>query len=96
MSLLINSFTDSKLVWINDPAQWGVIDETGETEGSQGSYIITQNEMKITAPAKKDFWSKTFYTPVLKKSDACAFVCEIPIEVFMQLAIILTASFWFI
>lgn len=31
----------------------------------------------MCAPAKKDFWSKTFYTPLLVKSDASGLLCTI-------------------
>lgn len=70
------------MYWLNNPKEYNVIDENGEIEGSGGDYDISNdgNELKLFAPAKKDYWSKTFYNPLLIKSDASALVCKIPIE----------------
>lgn len=49
-------------------------------EGSGGKFSFTENgdEMTMYAPAKKDYWSRTFYTPLLIKSDASGLLCTIP------------------
>ena len=82
----IVSFTDSRLSWLNNPTEWNVAAESdiaeGELEGTGGSFVIAADGSSLTlyAPAKKDFWSKTFYNPILIKSDASALLGEIPVQ----------------
>jgi regulation of enolase protein 1 (concanavalin A-like superfamily) len=82
----IKGFNYSSLFWLNNPNEWGVVDSTGLTEGSNGSYEIIDesnnlNEdksiLKLLPPSKKDFWSRTFYDPLLIKSDATALLCKL-------------------
>lgn len=75
---VITEFTDSRFKWLNNPKEWNVIDETGELEGSKGDYNITSDTLTIIPPAFKDYWSRTYYSPLLIKSDASALVCTIP------------------
>ena len=79
----IVTFTDDRFVWLHRPDCW--LKELSEgytlgvTEGSAGSHSIQDTStLVITPPAKKDFWSRTFYTPFLVKSDASALLCAIP------------------
>lgn len=78
-------FSSPKLSWYCDPTKWENSSSADETEeGAGGSYEIistgtaTGEELHLRAPSKKDFWSKTFYTPLLIKSDASALLCNIP------------------
>lgn len=75
-------FDNEKMVWLNNPSDWGVVDDTGELEGSGGSFSI-ENEgtiLKLSPPACKDFWARTFYTPLLIKNDASGLLCTISSE----------------
>lgn len=74
----ITDFTDERFSWLNNPKGWNIVDESGEAEGSKGDYLITSSCLTITPPAYKDFWSRTYYSPLLIKSDASAYVCNIP------------------
>jgi len=77
----VASFSSPDLKWLNDPTMWLVSPSApSDEEGAGGSYHITQDgaELHISAPCKKDFWSKTFYTPLLVKSDASALVYSVP------------------
>ena len=81
----VNSFNDQKLRWLNYPAEVksDSSDNNEETVGFGGNFEVTKNgsELRLFAPAKKDFWSKTFYTPLLIKSDAVALVCPVDIGI---------------
>ena len=62
-----------------------IIDTTntiGIIEGSGGSYQINNHGkvLILYPPAKKDFWSKTFYNPILIKNDASGLLYNIPIN----------------
>ena len=81
----IVTFTDSRFVWLHRPDSWSKeLSEgytLGVTEGSAGSYSVQDtinSTLVITPPAKKDFWSCTFYSPLLVKSDASALLCAVP------------------
>jgi hypothetical protein len=76
----ITEFTSPEFHWLNDPKGWNVNDETGETEGSKGDYVITSDRLVITPPAFKDFWSRTYYSPLLIKADASALTCTLSAE----------------
>ena len=78
LDLPIIEFTDSRLEWLNNPKDWNVIDETGELEGSKGDFTITSDSLILQPPAFKDYWCRTYYTPLLIKSDASALVTTIP------------------
>jgi regulation of enolase protein 1 (concanavalin A-like superfamily) len=76
----VNSFADQRLRWLNGPVAVGA-SPTGDL-GADGSFTIEGDGAQLTmrAPAKKDFWSKTFYTPLLIKSDASALLCSVSDE----------------
>lgn len=83
----VSLFNDPNLVWHHDPTKYEIDSSNdkiviGEEEGTGGSYEILNEgrELKLFSPAKKDFWSKTFYTPLLIKSDAPALLCPIPVD----------------
>jgi hypothetical protein len=70
----IHTFDHEALHWLNDPKlqQPEVNDPSGETPGSGGDYTITPDELVLSPPAFRDFWSRTFYSPTLVKHDASA------------------------
>ena len=78
----LDSFSSSQLKWLNDPTKWDTCGPSSapSDEGAGGSFTIssTGDELRLFAPSKKDFWSKTFYTPLLVKSDASAFLYTVP------------------
>lgn len=76
----VTSFLDSRFEWFCDPTKWAAADDSGEVAGSGGRYEISADGSSLTlkAPAFKDFWSKTFYTPLLVKSDAGGYLCRVP------------------
>lgn len=76
----VKTFLSERLSWLNDPTAWGVTDASGEEEGSGGGYKISEDgsELTISAPAFKDFWARTFYSPLLIKHDASGLLGEIP------------------
>lgn len=80
---VVSSFLDCRFTWLNEPTKW--VSEMGSTggdaEGAGGSFELRNDgrELLVSAPAKKDFWSKTFYSPLLIKSDASALVFPIPV-----------------
>jgi regulation of enolase protein 1 (concanavalin A-like superfamily) len=78
LSEVVTEFTDQRFRWLNNPKEWNVEDETGELEGSKGDFLISSDRLIITPPAFKDFWCRTYYSPLLIKSDASALTCSIP------------------
>lgn len=62
------SSIDQTLQWYCQPDSWDNVD--GQREGRDGSWEINrEGSLVIVPPAKKDFWRKTFYDPVLCKDD---------------------------
>jgi regulation of enolase protein 1 (concanavalin A-like superfamily) len=75
------SFLSNQFHWNFSPKSWKFDGEdNGEVEGSGGDADIADYgaTLIIKPPAFKDFWSKTFYTPLLIKADASAYLCQIP------------------
>ena len=74
----LNKFTDDRLDWLHHPTSWNTFDESGEAEGAGGSADVLDETLVLFPPAKKDFWSKTFYSPELVKHDASALLAAVP------------------
>ena len=76
---LVQGFRNQSLEWFNDPAKYNIVDESGETEGSGAKYSISEdgNTLTFFPPAKKDFWARTFYEPLLVKNDASGLLCTV-------------------
>lgn len=75
------SFLDRQFRWLNHPCEWeDCTDPTsGNVEGGGGKVgEITERKMVFKPAAKKDFWSKTFYSPLLVKSDGAGYVYPVP------------------
>jgi hypothetical protein len=74
----VDKFTDPGFMWLNHPESWinssgeaSSVNEEGQSEGSGGRILeLSAEKLVFCAPAFKDFWSRTFYTPLLIKSDA--------------------------
>lgn len=77
---MIDSFSDERLIWLNNPIDWNVTDSAGHEEGSGGYFSVEDDGkvLKLSPPAFKDFWSRTFYSPLLIKHDASALLCTVP------------------
>lgn len=79
--IAVNNFNSKELQWFNDPAVYNdIVDASGETEGSGAKYTISEdgNTLTLFPPAKKDFWARTFYEPLLVKNDASGLLCRVP------------------
>ena len=69
--------------WFCEPGAWAVAHDDGEKrtgvdEGTGGSWSVEESSgALILAPdAKKDFWRRTYYTPLLVKDDGpCLLAC---------------------
>lgn len=80
-SFFLDNFKSPLLEWFHEPNSWvQEHDPSGEREGSGGGHSISEDgsELYFRAPAKKDFWSKTFYEPLLVKSDASGLLAKVP------------------
>jgi regulation of enolase protein 1 (concanavalin A-like superfamily) len=82
-SVIIDGFAagiaDGSLAWYCDPKAWmpGAVD--GQREGVGGDWNVDEEgQLVISPPAKKDFWRKTYYTPVLCKDDGSCLFATIP------------------
>ena len=63
--LTIQSFADPSLEWTpSEPEHWSLID------GGRG--------IRIQPTPQRDFWSRTFYKPLLIKHDGQVLVCPVP------------------
>jgi hypothetical protein len=67
--MLVKGFRDEKLSWHPcEPGGWernGKVEE-GKREGRGGSWKINQKEeLVVAADAKKDYWRRAFYSPLL-------------------------------
>ena len=52
-----------------------------QVEGTGGDWKVDQEgQLVISPPAKKDFWRKTYYTPILCKDDGSCLFATIPAD----------------
>lgn len=58
-----------KLFWYCAPDSWKS-DASEKKEGSGGSWALDGSSLVVTPPAKKDYWRKTYYDPIIIKDDA--------------------------
>ena len=70
LSAPITSFKDSRLTWAS---------ENGEPGGSSGGgkWKSTAAELYIEPPPGLDYWCRTFYTPLLCKTDGQSYVAAV-------------------
>lgn len=76
--LVISGFSNvgRDLVWYCDPKSWDTKDD--EREGHGGSWSLQEDKLVLSPPAKKDFWRKTYYKPVLIKDDGPCLFATLP------------------
>ena len=67
MQFSIQRFDDERFIWLNK------YEKESHCEISHDGC-----QMKFAPAPLKDFWARTFYTPLLNKSDASALVCVLP------------------
>lgn len=91
MSVSDDAFCDEpELRWYCAPDSWSESLEDGKREGRDGSWTVDDDgQLVVKPPAKKDFWRKTFYEPVLVKDDGPCLFATVPIHK----AIMATCSF---
>ena len=87
MSVSDDAFCDEpELRWYCAPDCWQEIDEgddgalvEGRREGRDGSWTVDdEGELVVQPPAKKDFWRKTYYEPILVKDDGPCLFATVP------------------
>ena len=71
---------DSPLKWFCPPDGWGSSIREGSREGKNGWWEVSQGELLVAAPAKKDFWRKTYYEPLFVKDDAPFLYSTVPMD----------------
>ena len=76
--LLVEGFgsVGDRLKWFCEPSAWETAEGApGAAEGVGGHWSVDEDgQLVIGPPSKKDFWRKTYYTPVLCKDDGpCLF-----------------------
>ena len=67
--------------WINHPAEWpAAAGKSVEAEGYGGSTAMADggSTLFLNPPSKKDFWRKTYYTPVILKDDGPVLARRVP------------------
>jgi regulation of enolase protein 1 (concanavalin A-like superfamily) len=72
----IEAFDDDSLKWYFPPDGWKNTDDDSR-EGKDGWWKIEDKKLLVAPPAKKDFWRKTYYEPLLVKDDGPVFYANI-------------------
>lgn len=57
------------LKWFCPPEGWDVVDGAGGDEEKRGWWKVEGSKLLLAPPARKDFWRKTYYQPLLVKDD---------------------------
>ena len=82
MSVSDDAFCDEpELRWYCAPDCWSENDHLveGRREGRDGSWEVDdEGQLVVKAPAKKDFWRKTYYDPILCKDDGPCLFATVP------------------
>lgn len=70
------------LFWYCAPDSWDTISkDESRREGKDGSWHVdSKGQLVIAPPAKKDFWRKTYYSPVLVKDDGPCLFAHLPLS----------------
>lgn len=69
-NIIIAEITDERMKWFCAPDSWKPLTVgVAAREGRDGSWRQQGHSMIIYPPAKKDYWRKTYYVPVLLKDD---------------------------
>lgn len=85
MSVSDDAFCDEpELRWYCAPDCWTEDNNDlveGKREGRDGSWTVDdEGQLVVKPPAKKDFWRKTYYEPLLVKDDGPALFATVPIH----------------
>jgi regulation of enolase protein 1 (concanavalin A-like superfamily) len=75
-----NQGDSALLKWYCAPDSWPNANNTREGKG--GWWEISQGELLVGAPAKKDFWRKTYYEPLMIRDDGPLLYSVVPIQAF--------------
>lgn len=94
--LAVETLRDQRFFWICEPGSWeksGKVVE-GSVEGRGGSWGFEDNRLFIKPDAKKDYWRKTYYEPILIKDDGPCYVVNVPsnLDVTMETTLELNPS----
>ena len=79
-SIIQDGFSMETMSWFNEPGKCDTPNDSGpETEGYGGGWEILNDgaEMVLRPDAKRDFWRKTYYTPLLVKTDGPCLLREV-------------------
>lgn len=60
---------NGKFKWYCAPDSWDTTGDSSSREGKDGWWKIDHEQLLLAPPAKKDFWRKTYYQPLLVKDD---------------------------
>ena len=71
---ITSSFVADEFEWLNPPES--IL--SGEEAGGGGMFEVADQTLVLTPPAFRDFWSQTYYSPPLIKSDATGYLHHIP------------------
>ena len=88
-----DGFSTDTMSWFNEPSKWETNFESEvDTEGYGGSFEILEDgqELVLRPPAKKDFWRKTYYTPMLIKNDGSCFLRSVPANLELTMEVFFT------
>jgi regulation of enolase protein 1 (concanavalin A-like superfamily) len=70
---------DGGLKWFCAPDSWNETLRDGDREGRDGWWKIDEKgKLIIAPPAKKDFWRKTYYQPLMVKDDGPFLYATVP------------------
>lgn len=69
----------TSLSWFCDPTMWKA--QPGKREGMDGGWKVNASgELILSPPAKKDFWRRTYYQPLLIKDDGPCLFATVPLS----------------
>jgi regulation of enolase protein 1 (concanavalin A-like superfamily) len=105
MTILVRGFRDihsddtnptGTQFWYCAPDSWKELVREGRREGRDGSWSVNaaNDSLCLSAPAKKDFWRKTYYDPVLVKDDGPFLYSKLSIDTqyTVEVSFVLTAA----
>lgn len=76
----VSNKEESLLQWYCAPESWENTDPN-LLEGKDGWWKVdAKGQLIVAAPAKKDFWRKTYYTPLVVKDDGPCLFATIPMD----------------
>ena len=87
-----DGFSTETMKWIYEPGSWQTsfdADATPETEGYGGHWQILEDGQKLSLrpDSKKDYWRRTYYTPLLIKNDGPCFLRKVPASMLLTMEV---------